>query len=45
MRDETKANLTSGNTWSRLVHMIVLILAFNIAELVNFIVAEPGTCF
>ena len=34
MRDETKANLTSGSTWIRLVHMIVLVIAFNIAELI-----------
>ncbi len=34
MRDETKANLTSGSTWIRLVHMIVLVIAFNIAEFI-----------
>ena len=34
MRDETKANLTSESTWIRLIHMIVLVIAFNIAELV-----------
>ena len=34
MRDETKANLTSGSTWTRLVHMIVLAIAFNIAEFI-----------
>ena len=34
MREETKANLTSGSTWIRLVHMIVLVIAFNIAELI-----------
>ena len=34
MRDETKASLTSGSTWIRLVHMIVLVIAFNIAEFI-----------
>ena len=34
MPDETKANLTSQSTWIRLIHMIVLVIAFNIAELV-----------
>ena len=34
MQDETKTNLTSESTWFRLIHMIVLIIAFNIAELV-----------
>ena len=34
MRDETKTNLTSGSTWIRLLHMIVLGIAFNIAELI-----------
>ena len=34
MRDETKANLTHQSTWIRLIHMIVLVVAFNIAELV-----------
>ena len=34
MRDETKASLTSESTWIRLVHMIVLVIAFNIAELI-----------
>ena len=34
MRNETKANLTSGSTWIRLVHMIVLVIAFNIAEII-----------
>ncbi len=34
MPDETKANLTSKGTWIRLIHMIVLVIAFNIAELV-----------
>ncbi len=34
MPDETKANLTSQSTWIRLIHMIVLGIAFNIAELV-----------
>ncbi len=34
MRDETKANLTHKSTWIRLIHMIVLVIAFNIAELV-----------
>ncbi len=34
MRDETKASLTSGSTWIRLVHMFVLVIAFNIAELI-----------
>ncbi len=26
MRDETKANLTHGSTWMRLIHMIVLVI-------------------
>ncbi len=34
MPDETKANLTNQSTWIRLIHMIVLGIAFNIAELV-----------
>ncbi len=34
MRDETKTNLTRESTWFRLIHMIVLVIAFNIAELV-----------
>ncbi len=34
MREETKANLTSKSTWIRLVHMIVLVITFNIAELI-----------
>ena len=34
MRDGTKTNLTSGSTWIRLLHMIVLVIAFNIAELI-----------
>ncbi len=34
MQDETKTNLTRESTWFRLIHMIVLIIAFNIAELV-----------
>ena len=34
MRDEIKANLTHKSTWIRLIHMIVLIVAFNIALLI-----------
>ena len=34
MQDETKTNLTRGSTWIRLIHIIVLVIAFNIAELV-----------
>ena len=34
MPDGTKANLTSKSTWIRLLHMIVLGVAFNIAELI-----------
>ena len=34
MHDETKANLTQESTWIRFIHMIVLAIAFNIAELV-----------
>ena len=34
MNEALKANLTSGRTWKRLVHMILFVVVFNVAELV-----------
>jgi len=38
MSDETRQNITRRGIWLRLVYMIVLAIAFNVAELVTFVV-------
>jgi hypothetical protein len=38
MTDDIKTNVKSRGTWKRAVHMIVLAIAFNVAELVIYAV-------
>lgn len=39
MQDQTKANLTNESIWVRLIYMVVLAIAYAVAEAVVFVVA------